>query len=63
MAENGKKDDDLAPLVGRDRSMISRFRRDEMKPTPDLMARFAEITDGKVLPNDWFDGLPQEEAA
>lgn len=63
MSENGKSDSDVALLVGRDRSIVSRLRRDELRPTAELMEKVAEITGGAVLPNDWFDGLPTEQAA
>lgn len=63
MSDNGKRDEDLAPLLGRDRSVVSRLRRGELRPTHELMEKIAEVTGGKVLPNDWFDTLPAKRVA
>ncbi len=63
MSDNGKSDDDVAGLIGRDRSIVSRLRRNQLRPTHELMEKIAEVTDGKVLPNDWFPDLPAEQAA
>lgn len=62
MEANGKTDSDVAVLVGRDRSIVSRLRRDELRPTAELMERIAEATAGAVMPNDWFPDLPAEAA-
>lgn len=56
-------DDDFAAKIGRDRSSVFRLRKGSHKPPPDLMQKIAEVTDGAVLPNDWFDGLPIQDAA
>jgi hypothetical protein len=57
--------DDLAfgAKVGRDRSTIFRIRTGTHKPSPDLMEKIALATGGQVQPNDYFDGLPEAEAA
>lgn len=46
-------DADLAPLVGKDQSVIGRYRRG--KTTPDIftVAKISEITNGKVRLKDW----------
>lgn len=63
MKAEAVKDEDLALLIERDRSVVSRLRRGEIQPTHKMMEKIAEVTGGQVLPNDWFDGLAQEEAA
>ena len=50
-------------LVGRDRSTIFRIRQGTHKPSPELMEKIARETAGLVQPNDYFDGLPDAEAA
>lgn len=53
--------DDLAfaAKVGCDRSTIYRIRKGETRPSPSLMVEIAKVTKGAVLPNDYFDGLPE----
>lgn len=51
-------DQELAKLVSKDRSTIYRIRTGTHKPSPDLMAAIAKVTNGEVLPNDYFDDLP-----
>lgn len=63
MEANSKSDSDVATLIGRDRSIVSRLRRNEMRPTAQIMEKVAEATGGEVLPNDWFPDLPAEQAA
>lgn len=50
-------------LVGRDRSTIFRIRQGTHKPSPELMEKIAKETGGKVRPDDYFDDLPEAEAA
>jgi transcriptional regulator with XRE-family HTH domain len=54
MTQEGWRDDAMAELVGVDRSMISRLRRGERLPSARLMAEFARVTKGAIMPNDWF---------
>jgi transcriptional regulator with XRE-family HTH domain len=62
--ELAKLDDaGFASKVGCDRSTIYRIRKSQTKPTPSLMQEIARETKGAVLPNDYFDGLPDEAAA
>lgn len=57
----GKELDDqaLADELGVDRSTIFRVRKGTHKPSPALMAQIAKLTEGAVLPNDYFDDLPE----
>jgi transcriptional regulator with XRE-family HTH domain len=55
-------DAELASRVGCDRSTIYRIRKGLTKPTPAVMQAIARETKGAVLPNDYFDGLPEVAA-
>jgi transcriptional regulator with XRE-family HTH domain len=55
-------DAEFAAKVGCDRSTITRIRNGTTKPTPTLMQEIARETKGAVLPNDYFDGLPEVAA-
>lgn len=58
--ELAKLDDaEFASKVGCDRSTIYRIRKGQTKPNPSLMQEIARETKGAVLPNDYFDGLPE----
>lgn len=59
----GIDDADLASKVGCDRSTIYRIRKGETRPSDALKIAIARETKGAVLPNDYFDGLPDEAAA
>lgn len=62
--KKAKLDDaSFGALVGRDRSTIFRIRQGTHKPSPDLMEKIAKETGGLVQPNDYFDDLPEAEAA
>jgi transcriptional regulator with XRE-family HTH domain len=62
--ELAKLDDaEFAAKVGCDRSTIYRIRKGETRPTDALKIEIARETKGAVLPNDYFDGLPDEAAA
>ena len=52
-------DADIAPLVGKDQSVIGRYRRGDIKPDLYTVAKISEITKGKVRFQDW---LPSGEA-
>lgn len=59
----GFDDAAFAAKVDRDRSTIFRIRNGTHKPSPDLMEKIARETGGLVRPDDYFDGLPEAEAA
>jgi transcriptional regulator with XRE-family HTH domain len=56
-------DAEFAALCDCDRSTIYRIRKEQTKPTAALMEEIAKQTGGLVQPNDYFDGLPEAEAA
>lgn len=57
------KDADFAALVGCDRTTVLRIRRGDQRPSPALMEEIARVTGGQVQPNDYFEGLPEADAA
>ena len=56
-------DADFAAKVKCDRTTILRVRNGTHKPSASLMEAIAIETGGIVQPNDYFDGLPETEAA
>lgn len=56
-------DEDFAARCEVDRTTILRIRAGKHKPSASLMERIALETGGAVQPNDYFDGLPEAEAA
>lgn len=56
-------DEEFGRRVGRDRSTIYRIRNGTHKPSPELMQEIAKQTGGQVRPDDYFDDLPEAEAA
>jgi transcriptional regulator with XRE-family HTH domain len=63
LAREQLKDRVFADRCGVDRTTILRIRTGQTKPTPTLMERIAKETGGLVQPNDYFDDLPEAEAA
>lgn len=55
-------DSEFAAKVGCDRTTIYRIRKGETRPSPALILSIARETKGAVLPNDYFDGLPEAAA-
>lgn len=53
-------DADFAPLIGRDRSMVSKLRRGIVRPTLDLAAVIERVTEGRVPMHSWI--RPEEGA-
>lgn len=60
MGREGLKDADLAPKIGRDRSMVSKLRRGVVRPTLELADRIEKETGGAVPIRSW---LIEDEAA
>lgn len=57
MRHKNLTDADLAPLVGRDQSVIGRYRRGDIQPDLYTVAKISEITKGKVRFKDWLKTL------
>ena len=56
MRLRGYRDRHMAELIGLERSTVSRLRRDDCRPSWEVMERLAALTDGEVLPNDFLLG-------
>jgi hypothetical protein len=61
MDEASLKDEDVAAMVDRDRSSISRFRRGVTLPDYDLMLVFETISGGVVALSTWATLRQQRE--
>ena len=46
--------DEFAKLIGCEQPTVTRFVNGKRIPSPDLMRRIAEATDGQVTANDFF---------
>ena len=57
------KDADFAKRCECDRTTILRIRTGQTRPSAALMERIALETGGAVRPDDYFEGLPEAEAA
>ncbi len=56
-------DRDFAPLIGRDRSMVSKLRHGRLRPTLDLADAIERATDGAVPIRAWLPAPAQVGAA
>lgn len=56
MEKNGIKDAEFAEQIGKDRSLVSRYRRGEVIPSLDVIARIEAATSKAVSFRD-FVGL------
>lgn len=55
------KDAELAKIVGRDRSTITKLRHGQARPSLELALRIARISKNRVAPTDYPD--PQAAGA
>ena len=53
MADNGIRDSGFAALIGKDRTLVNRLRRGEVRPTLDVAASIEEQTEGAVPMQAW----------
>jgi len=49
----------FAEMIGCEQPTVTRFIKGRI-PSPELMRRIVEKTDGQVTPNDFFDISPSE---
>lgn len=63
MMRAGLTDEAFAARCEVDRTTILRIRTEKQRPSDALKERIALETGGAVQPNDYFDGLPEAEAA
>jgi transcriptional regulator with XRE-family HTH domain len=57
------KDAEFAKRCDCDRTTILRIRTNKTVPSPAMMERIALETGGAVQPNDYFQDLPESQAA
>lgn len=57
LKEHGLSDGDFAAEVGRDRTTVLRWRRDDARPDWPALQKVLEATGGKVTPNDFLPSL------
>ena len=62
MIREGYLDQELASLVGSDRTTISRVRRGKVRPSWELIRKLKDASEGCVTANDFLD-LPARETA
>lgn len=55
MKKNKISDGEMAEILGLNRVSINRLRRGENPPSWPTMANLAEVTAGKVMPNDFLE--------
>lgn len=63
MAREGVSDGEFASLIGKTRMAVFRYRTERRTPTPDVMAKIAEVTNGAVTPNDFVLSVASEGEA
>lgn len=64
MQRHGIGDAEFATLIGKDRSIVNRIRRGEMRPTLEVAADIEAKTNGEVPMQAWIaDPTPSSEAA
>lgn len=54
LRDRGISDEDFAPLIGRDRSMVNKLRHGRLRPTLDLADAIERATDGNVPIRSWL---------
>lgn len=54
MEVHGLNDEQMADLIGKDRSVVSRYRRGELVPPSDVIWEIQSKTNLAVQFNDWF---------
>ncbi len=53
-------DADFAAKIGKDRSVVNRIRRGDVRPTLDVAAQIEAITEGEVPMQAWVLDQPAE---
>lgn len=63
MQNNSVSDADLAGRVGRDRTIISKLRKGQIKPSIKVLLAITRLTDGQVTIEDFMPEQSPDEAA
>jgi hypothetical protein len=53
MEKNGHTDNSLAPLVGRDRTTVMRWRTEQTRPDWEALAAIEKVTKRRVTASDF----------
>lgn len=59
----GEKQSAFAKRIKRPQSSVSRYLSGEVLPDRETMVRIALATGGMVMPNDFYDGLPEPRSS
>jgi len=62
MERHGLGDAEMAMLIGKDRSVVNRIRRGDVRPTLDVAAQIEASTNGEVPMQAWVE-TPRSSAA
>lgn len=62
MERHGLGDAEMAMLIGKDRSVVNRIRRGDVRPTLDVAAQIEVKTNGEVPMQAWVEA-PSQDAA
>lgn len=63
MDRNKIGDADFAALIGKDRSLVNRLRRGEVRPTLEVAAQIEAKTAGEIPMQAWVEIEPDRQAA
>lgn len=55
-------DAEFASLIGKDRSLVNRIRRGEVRPTLDVAAAIEAQTDGAIPMQAWVDAVVSDDS-
>jgi transcriptional regulator with XRE-family HTH domain len=58
MAAQGLSDAEMAKLIEKERSLVNRYRRGKIIPSPAAIKKIQEVTGHAVVFNDWFERGP-----
>jgi len=56
-------DAEFAVLIGKDRSLVNRLRRGDVRPTLDVAAKIEVVTEGEVTMQAWVETPAPEPSA
>lgn len=60
MEQKNIGDAEFAALIGKDRSLVNRLRRGDVRPTLEVAARIEDVTDGDVPMQAWVEQTSTE---
>lgn len=54
-------DAEFAALIGKDRSLVNRLRRGDVRPTLEVAAKIEAVTENEVPMQAWVDDAPKAD--